>query len=481
MPIDSKHDQYTARKKQWTMCRDVASGTDQVKEKGIEYLPKLSGQDATEYEAYKRRADFYGAFARTVQGIAGAVFRRTPTVELPEQYADYVDDITLEGLPFNVFARNVFDEVLTVGRVGVYADMPTEGAADLPLRPYAVMVTAENIINWRSRWSFKHGRYIMDMVVIAETVDVAGDDQYQADQTDQFRVMELENDILVVRVWQKNKDEVGKDKWVMVSETIPRRLGVALERIPFRFINVTTLTPDVQKPPLLDLAHANLSHYRTSADLEHGRHYTALPTPWVAGFPASTTLRIGANVAWVSDDPNAKAGMLEFTGQGLRALETAVEQKEKRMATLGARVLESQPRGVEAADTVRLRQAGEAATVQGMINAIEAGLQDLLGWMVWWGGGNQDDVILEINRDVIETTLPPQELTALTQALQAGGISYETYYYNLQRGELTRPDIDVKEEKEGIDNEGGALDTNRGNTTPEDNAEIAAAVNNIGG
>jgi len=192
-------------------------------------------------------------------------------------------------------------------------------------------------------------------------------------------------------------------------------------------------------------------------------------------------LRIGANVAWVSDDPNAKAGMLEFTGQGLRALETAVEQKEKRMATLGARVLESQPRGVEAADTVRLRQAGEAATVQGMINAIEAGLQDLLGWMVWWGGGNQDDVILEINRDVIETTLPPQELTALTQALQAGGISYETYYYNLQRGDLTRPDIDVDEEKEGISNEGGALDTNRGDTTPEDNAEIAAAVNNIGG
>ena len=184
MPIDSKHDQYNTRIKQWTMCRDVAAGTDEIKEKGTKYLPQLSGQDADEYEAYKRRADFYGAFARTVQGIAGAVFRRPPTVELPEQYADYTDDITLEGLPFDVFARNVFDEVLTVGRVGVYADMPTEGAADLPLRPYAVMVTAENIINWRSRWSFKHGRYILDMVVIAETVDVAGDDQYQADQTD---------------------------------------------------------------------------------------------------------------------------------------------------------------------------------------------------------------------------------------------------------------------------------------------------------
>lgn len=479
MPIDSMHQEYKDRIKSWEMCRDVAAGTDRVKEKGDKYLPKLSGQDGNEYEAYKRRADFYGAFARTVQGIGGAVFRRPPTVEIPEQYEDYTDDVTLEGLPFDVFARNVFDEVLTVGRVGVYADMPTEGAADLPLRPYGVMVTAENIINWRSRWSFKFGRYILDRVVIAETVEEMGQDQYQYEQVEQYREMVIENGEVIVRVWRENKEATSvENKWILESETIPKRLGQSLDRIPFRFINVTQITPQTQKPPLLDLAHANLSHYRTSADLEHGRHYTALPTPWVAGFPASTELRIGANVAWVSDDPSAKAGILEFTGQGLGALENAAEQKEKRMAILGARMLESQPRGVEAADTVRLRQAGEAATVQGIIAATEAGLQDLLGWMVWWGGGNADQVSLGINRDVIDTNATPQELTAWTQALQSGGISYDTYYYLLQRSDMTRPDVDADTEREGIANDAGAATMNRGKTTPQDDAEIAAAVNN---
>lgn len=482
MPINSKHAEYDNRIASWEMCRDVAGGTDKVKDKGTKYLPKLSGQDANEYEAYKRRADFYGAFARTVQGIGGAVFRRPPTVEIPDLYADYTDDITLEGLPFDVFARTVFDEVLTVGRVGVYADMPTEGAADLPLRPYGVMVTAENIINWRSTWSFEFGRYILDMVVIAETVDVAGDDVYDFDKVDQFREFVIEGGVVVVRVWREKEGATDKEnKWYIHEETRPMRLGQTLKRIPFRFINVTHITPQTQKPPLLDLAHANLSHYRTSADLEHGRHYTALPTPWVAGFPASTELRIGANIAWVADDPQAKAGILEFTGQGLGALENAAEQKEKRMAVLGARMLEAQPRGIEAADTVRLRQAGEAATVQGMISATEAGLSDLLGWMVWWGGGSSEEVSLEINRDVIDTNLQPQELTALTQALQSGGISYETYYYNLERGDMTRPDIDAATEREGIDNDAGAATMNRGQNTPQDNAEIAAAVNNTAG
>lgn len=480
MPVNSQHRQYHERAWQWTMCRDVAAGSDQIKEKGAQYLPKLGGQDADEYEAYKRRADFYGAFGRTVQGIAGAVFRRPPTVEIPATMADYIDDVTLEGIPFDVFARMCFDEVLTVGRVGIYADMPADGAADLPMRPYAVMVTAENLINWRSRWSSKFGRYILDMVVIKECVSAAGDDEFAATEKDQYRVMSLVDGRVVVDIWEpKEKNTAGKAEWVITSTTVPLRLGQPLDRIPFRFINVTTLTPDVQKPPLLDLAHVNLSHYRSSADLEHGRHYTALPTPWVAGFPATTELRIGANIAWVSDDPNAKAGILEFTGQGLGALETAVEHKEKRMATLGARMLESQPRGVEAADTVRLRQAGEAATVQGMITAIESGLNDILGWMVWWGGGAQSDVTVEINRDVIDTTASPQELTAWTAALQSGSISYDTYYYLLQRSDITRPDIDVDTEKEQISNDAGAELDRPGTTTPADNADIAAQMSKL--
>ena len=481
MPIDTTHKDFNANAGKWERCRDVAGGTDSIKAKTIKYLPMLSGQDALEYDAYIKRAEFYGAFSRTVQGVGGAVFRRAPTVEVPEQYVDYTDDITLTGIPFNVFARNVFDEVMTVGRVGVYAEMPVDGSADLPLRPYAVMVTAENITNWRSSWSPIFGRYILDMVIIKESITESTGDPYEGNDVKQYREMLLIDGNVVVNIWRENKQATNnKGKWTVQKTIEPMRLGQPLDRLPFQFINVTDLTPNVQKPPLLDLVDANLSHYLTSADLEHGRHYCGLPTAWVAGFPRETELRVGANVAWVSDDPAAKVGMLEFTGQGLGPLENAAEHKEKRMAVLGARMLESQPRGIEAADTVRLRQAGEAATIQGVINATEFALERLMGWLVYWGGGDADDAIVELNRDVIDTTASPQELTAWTQALQSGAISYDTYYYLLQRADITRPHIDAEEEKEGINNDGGGIEQNRGTTSAADNNEIAAAVADAG-
>lgn len=127
------------------------------------------------------------------------------------------------------------------------------------------------------------------------------------------------------------------------------------------------------------------------------------------------------------------------------------------MAILGARMLEAQPAHVEAAETVRLRQAGEAATVQGIVNASEAALRRLMGWLVYWGGGDHDDATVELNRDVIDTNATPQEITAWTQALQSGAISFDTYYYLLKRSDMTRPDVDAETEKEQIENDGGEV------------------------
>jgi hypothetical protein len=39
------------------------------------------------------------------------------------------------------------------------------------------------------------------------------------------------------------------------------------------------------------------------------------------------------------------------------------------------------------------------------------------------------------------------------QAWQSGAISYETFYWNLQRGEIARPGIEVETERELIDNQ----------------------------
>jgi len=54
---------------------------------------------------------------------------------------------------------------------------------------------------------------------------------------------------------------------------------------------------------------------------------------------------------------DAKVGYLEFSGQGLGALEKALDHKEKLMAILGSRLLEGQPARPKPPTAVRLRQS----------------------------------------------------------------------------------------------------------------------------
>jgi hypothetical protein len=221
--------------------------------------------------------------------------------------------------------------------------------------------------------------------------------------------------------------------------------------IPFWFGNASGVTTRVDRPPLMEVADICLSIWRNSADLENGFHYVGIPTPVVAGFPTSTKLRIGSNVAWVSDKADAKAFMLEFSGQGLNGLTELIEGKKKDCAIFGSRVLEGQKAAAETADAVRLRHSGETASLVTMVDVLDRTFKEALTFLFEWAGMS-GEVVVAANRDLLNVKATPQELQALTAAVQAGTMSFATYYYNLEQLELTRPDVEWEEEEQDIEN-----------------------------
>src|SRR6185295_14934706 len=84
MPVDSPHPQYTEFLPLWQEARDVLGGEKAVKAAGTRYLPKLTDQDDEEYQAYKTRASFFNATARTAEAYLGLIFRRQPFIKAPE-------------------------------------------------------------------------------------------------------------------------------------------------------------------------------------------------------------------------------------------------------------------------------------------------------------------------------------------------------------------------------------------------------------
>ena len=129
MPVNSNHPDYDACATEWLRARDVLAGEDAVKAAGERYLPRLDCQTDDEFAAYRGRASFFNATARTADGYIGLIFRRPPFVKTPEPsagvgkaLAQFVNDADMLGTSLYGYTKNVVNEVIGVGRAGTLMD-----------------------------------------------------------------------------------------------------------------------------------------------------------------------------------------------------------------------------------------------------------------------------------------------------------------------------------------------------------------------
>ena len=473
MAIDSEHPDYAKRKTQWEKLRDCNEGQEAVHGKTTTYLPKLSGQSDAEYKAYLNRSLFYGATARTVDGLTGMVFRKAPTIEVPAGLVNMIADVTLDGLDLTGFAEEVVEDVVEVGRCGILVDHPatpagvTQAQAEsLNMRPFLKHYDAESIFNWKT--ASRNNALVVTQVRLWECAPI-GTTEFDDSERKQIRILDL-NELgqYRQRIFVEKK-MIGADgeKWEQFGgDIIPLKNGAPLNFIPFYFVGVKNGLPDAEKPPLIDLANANLSHYTSTADLEHGAHYTALPTAVITGHSDEVTdgttpaeYRIGAASAWVFPNADTKVQYLEFQGQGLGALEKRVEAKENYMAALGARMLAPEKRAAEAADTLSIRNSGETSVLASLAASASQAIEDAVRFMAEWAGmtGN---VVFKLNNDFVASKMTAQELTALFQTYQGGGMAFADFLHNLKRGEIIQEDRTEEDIRSEIETANPFVDPN---------------------
>lgn len=482
MPVEKPNEEYEAHEPLWVKARDCVAGEETIKARSQVYLPALGGASVAQYAAYRDRAMFYSASEKTVTGLGGTILRKPTDYEWPEARMGELENLGLRAESMDQLIKTTVHEVLTTGRVGALVDVAEEEVKTAMGAPYIALYDAEDIINWQEQTI--DGQRVVTMIVLRETVDADGEDEFTKTKQHQYRVLRLgfapaaardeEGEIVGIadgftqadilkpfyyqELWVKVEGaDKGKDEFVLDRRITPRQNGGRLlNEIPFVFFNKSDTSPTPSKPPLLDLMNVNLSHYRNSADLEHGLHFTALPTPWATGFEAKAELSIGSGVAWVSEEVGAKAGMLEFTGKGLQAIEMAMNRKERTMAVLGARMLEHQKPSTEAADTLRMRASGEQSALSNIAITVSEGYTNLLRWVFVWTSATAPDpqsldtVSVELNKDFNALGLDSKQLTSLMAAYQGGAISWETWVHNLQRGEVIPDGVTAEEEADRI-------------------------------
>lgn len=459
MKPNTTHEEYDEHYPEWELMEDVLDGETAVHEEGVKYLPKLTGQTVEEYAAYVMRAPFYNATARTVDGLVGMIFRKAPTIVAPTGMQAIVDDMTLDNTGLDELAEQITRELVGIGRMGILVEYPKvqnnpitlAEYAQQNLRPYVTKYEAEQIINWR----MERINNVMQPVMVALKEEVCEyKNEFESEEIEQIRVLLLREGVYMQEVYRELQNKKGEKEWVVVETIVPSMRGNPINAIPFICMNARGVGMHPEKPPMYDLATLNLSHYRTTADLEHGAHFTGLPTAVVSGYTKESeadVFRIGSSTAWIFPDPAANAKYLEFTGQGLDTLRNIKKDKEDNLAILGARMLAPEKKQSEAADTVRMRHAGDGAILSAITNAVSQGLNKALEIIAMWEG--TEPATIQLNEDYLDKPLNAQELQALVQAWQQGAISSETLFYNLKVGEVMDEYTTFEEEQSRIANQ----------------------------
>jgi Domain of unknown function (DUF4055) len=417
------HPEYMAHIQDWTKIRDCYDGERAIKNKGVDYLPRLTNQSQEDYDNYIKRALFFPITGKTVASMVGLATSKKPSYTAPDTMDFYFSDTDSAEYQFTEFYVALFNEVVLQGRYGVLIDAPSDVAGE----PMPVAYRAENIINW------SEDRGKLTMLLLRECVAVT-------DPQDKFAIS------MVTRYRHCFLDAAGFYAQEVLDEDLKNADGTILlptfsnariDYIPFTCIGSTGVHMGVDKPPMLDISTINISHYLTSADLEWGRHIVGLPTPVVSGADSSSVLKIGGTSAWVLPMAEAKAYYLEFQGQGLQSLEKAMTEKIGLMSTMSARLVDSSSKGSEAAEAVRLRYINEAASLIHIIGSIETGLTIVFNMLAKLR--IEGPVEVTFPRDVLGATITFSDMKVLFEAYLTGSISKETLVYNLRRLDALDP------------------------------------------
>jgi hypothetical protein len=424
--VDFRNDDSAELLPLWEKCEDCREGQTAIHAGGKKYLPPLSGQSDADFRAYVRRATFYGAMSRTVDAFIGMIMRTPPNID---NYNSLLDDVINSNQSIYEFTTSVIDDVLVKGFGGILVEhtpqvegvMTLAQAQLMGSRPYLTFFEAKSILNWRC----VKGNPVM---VVLEEEDYVYSSEFEFKEECIYRVLDLDDQgYYRQRIFKRNERQ--PDEFDLIQEIWPLMNGNKITEIPFYFLG------DAEHlPPLIDLVDLNISHYMTTADLEAGCHWAGTPQPWIAGvqLEANDQLKFGGN-AWVFPDPSAKAQYLEFSGQGLGALEKRLEIKERQMAALGAKML-SDTVVAETATGASLRSSGEFSVLNNVAQVTSKVITRACTFMYQWAG--LAPVKISLNTDYMPASASPQDIQAWLQAYQAGAISFQSLYGNLKKGEV---------------------------------------------
>jgi len=470
-----RHEDYVEMFPVWSKCREAVDGGVRVKAQGEKYLPRLnSTQSDKDYQDYVDRAFWYGATGKSVNAFYGMIFRKDPVIDTDsdvdgqkERARRALENVTTDGKNHVDLIRSAVMEVMVVNRVGILEDFPPmvdeEGfyiertqleAEQEGAQSSTSLYKAEDIINWKVEGV--NGRRVPVFFVLREVMDEENPvNPLNPQAVDVYRILFLERQedgsIEYKQAVLKGERENDNKTHYYVNQVItPIMNNEVMRTIPFWILDENGVDYDnVQTPVIYDLVELNLAHYRNSADYERELHKVSIKT---AVFPGWNSEEFGDPEIGgaISAPPDQTPFILESNGTS--PLKEEMLEKEKRMASLGAEMMAQRGRYVQSAETAQIMSRGESSIIASLAQMVGCVFSEVFTFKGEWSGfiSEEDIVSVSLNTDFDESHYDPQDLKTLFELLQAGGISFDVFFYAMKKLELYPPNWTKEHEIEAI-------------------------------
>lgn len=404
---------------------------------------------------YEEGAILHNFTLRTRDGMQGAIFLRTPTIELPANIEYLLDDADGNGLGLEQHMQAAVDQTLRKGRCGLLVDMPsTEEVPTLEMQengeavPRIQLYQAQDIINWQTVRYGSINR--LWRIVLREEYDASIFGNLGSDYIPQYqyRVLAInEEGYYYQQVWYTDKSNELVNEGMVEFEVIAN--GERLREIQFFFIGADDNSYKVGTKPLLPIADLNIGHYRNSADTEENS-FVCSQAMLVIALSEQIDVK-----QFAEDNPNgvqvgSRRGLNVGPGGSAEFIQAAesdkamrlMKEKEEQAIQLGAQLIT--PSRQVTAETARIQQGANGSILASIAtNVTSAYRKAIESCMIFLG--SESSYELALSNDFFYQSLTAQERAQWVSEVMTGITPVELFYSKLRQTGEYPDDIDNAE------------------------------------
>lgn len=216
------------------------------------------------------------------------------------------------------------------------------------------------------------------------------------------------------------------------------------------------------KPPLLDLAHLNVTHWQSTSDQRHILTVARFPILACEGASEEDgdTITIGPNKILYGQ---GKFHYIEHTGASIEAGRNDLKDLEEKMAGYGAEFLKQRP-GTATATARALDSAEASSDLAQMVGVFQDAIAQCLDITADWMRLTEGGGTIDLNKDFGLTEEDTAKLAAVEKARERRDISRKAYLNVLKLSGALPEDYDadadwadIQEELAAIGLMGGAF------------------------